>query len=256
MQPCLEILIEGKEDMIEFKINEKSYIIKNRKIEAICLFGSKARGDNDNLSDVDLFFLIEDCDEDTFVEIKKNLVVELKMPSHWISVYRISTFNTMYTYGSYFLWHLKTEGIVLFSRTGLLEKKLYTLPAYTKVEEDLNDYLVICTDIRKSISEDSVTLHLELSILASLIRNTCIAFTYLNGKYLFGRVEPVIVTKDLMGDTFPFDIYEYEELYGFRIAYTRGDVLSLPKPTVQYVIKWITHVEGLIKYVLKYKRGA
>jgi predicted nucleotidyltransferase len=243
--------------MIKIKINNNQHEINqySNKIEAICLFGSSARGDNDLHSDIDVFILVYDCNEDAFVKIKKSLAYQLNIPAHWISIYRMSTIYEMHAKGSYFLWHLKKEGQILYSRKNTLNELLITLPEYKSANEDLQDYLIICNDIRKSIAKDFSTAHFELSVLASLVRNTCIAISYKHGTLVFGRIEPIIIAKKIIGQDFPFNIDEYKELYNFRISYTRGyKDLHLHNITEDYIQKWIENVEFIIKFGIMYNK--
>lgn len=233
---------------------EYIFNLEDDSIESVCLFGSTARGDNDSISDIDIFILIDDCDEQVFIEKKIKIIDQLNIPSEWVSLYRKSTIKDMHKYGSYFLWHIKLEGIILYSRSGFLESIFKNLPRYRKVEEDLKEYLAICQDIKKSIQKDTSTLHYELSVLASLVRNTCIAIAFLHNRISFGRVSVVEVCKNIMGMEFPFSVEEYEELYKFRIAYNRSKVIKLQEINVLFINKWIERVESLINYALKYKK--
>lgn len=243
--------------MINININNKPYTVEEYEgyIEAICLFGSRARGDNDSLSDIDIFVLIEDCSEDLYVSIKKSLEMQLGIPSNWISLYRKDTINLMHDKGSYFLWHLKKEGIILYSRKFIIEQLLETLPKYKSIDEDLADYSVICKDIKESIQYGNSTAHFELSVLASLVRNTCIALSYKHGELVFGRIEPVQTAMKIIGANFPFTIKEYKELYKFRIVYTRGDKNIMLQDTSENLIKnWVKYVEFIIDFSIKYQK--
>ncbi|MCR8852855.1 nucleotidyltransferase domain-containing protein [Lysinibacillus fusiformis] len=240
--------------MMKFSINRTYYEINeyNNYIEAICLFGSNARGDHDSLSDIDIFFLISDCDEKTYVTLKKSLESQLNLPAHWLSIYRISTVKEMKKKGSYFLWHLKKEGIILYSRQNILNEMLNTLPKYKDIKQDLNDYLTICNDIKKSIVQGDSPVQYELAVLASLVRNTCIAISHQHGKFVFNREKPIWVVKDIVGPSFPFSIEEYRELYKFRIAHTRGINSGLKEISQSYIENWIRNVEFIINFGIQY----
>ena len=161
----------------------------------------------------------------------------------------------MHSYGSYFLWHIRTEGRILFSQSGLLEGLLQTLPAYSRIDDDLNDYSLIAKDIRESLESGFFVVQYELAILASLVRNTCIAICYMHDKFQFGRVSPVKITLELLGSRVSFTIEEYEELYSFRLARIRKNTEPKITPTVELVDIWVTRVENLIKYALNRKEN-
>jgi predicted nucleotidyltransferase len=154
--------------MINFTIRNIEYNLNdtNNLIEFISLCGSSARGDDDSLSDIDFFVVIDDCNEESFISTKKWISETLNIPINWISQYRKSSIVKMHEYGSYFLWHIKLEGKTIFSRSGFVEELLRILPPYNRVKEDLTQYLEICNDIKQSIKQDNVTISYELAVLA------------------------------------------------------------------------------------------
>lgn len=236
--------------MIRFNIFNKEYSLSSNQIESVCLFGSTSRGDYDFRSDIDLLIVIDDCDEDIFVNIKKTFAETLEIPPDWISLYMRSTMEKMREYGSYFLWHLKLEGNILFSRTGFLEGLLSNLPSYDRVEDDLNDYLQISKDIEESLKSDIVILEYELAVLASLVRNTCIAFCFLYGKPRFGRVSPIKTTLEILGTNI-FTITDYEQMYSFRLSRIRKEIKPSIAPSVEIVKIWLNRVNYLIQHCLE-----
>lgn len=222
-------------------------------VEAVCLFGSVARGDFDTYSDIDLLIVINDCCEEELILIKEQIASELDMPYHWLSVYRRSSLKDLFNYGSYFLWHVKTEGKVLYSRSGFLERILKELPPYTKTKDNLLEYLAVCRDIRSSIIQDSLTYMYELAVLASIARNTCIALSFLFGKLEFGRYSCVIVCREILGEQFPFSINEYSQLYNYRLQDRRGhkdSEINHKLITRKYIEDWVNKIERLIGIAL------
>jgi predicted nucleotidyltransferase len=246
--------------MIKFDVLTKSFILpKVGYIDSIYLFGSYARGDYDDKSDIDLLIIVEDCDEETLINRKKIFERELNLPYHWLSVYRKSSIIDMHQYGSYFLWHIKHEGKILYSQTRFLSSLLDTLPTYIKTRENLIEYLDVCKDIKKSIQLDTVTLKYDLSILASIIRNTCIALCFLYNKYDFGKYSVVKHCQDFLGREMPFRIDEYEILYNFRLMETRSLNLGHAIDNIinkDYVHTWIKNAEKLINIALDKEREA
>lgn len=242
--------------MISFKIEGQLYNIEGENVEAIALFGSFARGDYDASSDIDILIIIEDCDEKYFVDIKEKLVEQLNVPSDWVSVYRKKTIQEMYEFGSYFLWHIKVEGKILFSRSKYLEDILNNLPLYRRARQDLLDYQQICNDVRSSVKKDFNTLFYEFAVLASLVRNTCITLSYVKGKKVFGRKAPVIACQEILGEDFPFTLEEYNELYKYRINYTRENNLVVHQDDNRLIYQWIDKVKRLIEIALDILEGS
>jgi predicted nucleotidyltransferase len=230
-----------------------NYSISNDYVDAVVLFGSKARGDDDYISDIDVLVIIDDCSESKLILLKKELVKDLNMPINWISVYRRSSIEDMRKYGSYFLWHIKSEGKILYSKTNYLKSVLDRLPPYSRCEEDLRDYYVICQDIEESIDADDSTVFYEMATLASLARNTCIAIAYKNGTMAFGRSVPVIFAQQVFGKNFPFSLEEYNVLYKYRLERIRNNhnyECSNMAPSVSEVRSWVFRIKKLINLAL------
>ena len=75
--------------MIAFEIDGAAYSVNlYSQIEDIYLFGSYARNEQDKYSDIDLLVIIQRCDENEYIQLKKNLSKQLNMPQEWISIYQ------------------------------------------------------------------------------------------------------------------------------------------------------------------------
>lgn len=202
--------------------------------------------------------MVSDCDEEELYIRKRFIEESLNMPYHWLSVYRKSSICELHEYGSYFLWHIKIEGEILFSNSSFLSDILESLPPYRKTIDNLYEYRQICMDIKKSVLIDACTIEYELSILASIIRNTCISFCYLNNQYDFGKFSAVRKTLGSMDGEIPFTLQEFELLYSFRIAETRKlnigqDIHDII--TVDYALNWVEKAVYLIDMILSKERG-
>jgi predicted nucleotidyltransferase len=225
-------------------------------IEAVMLFGSTARGENDELSDLDILIIYNDVEIMDLLEKKKRLSQQLNIPVSWISLYNLSTMKKMASQGSYFIWHLKKEGKLLYSKNDEVSKIFSKLEPYKNMKNDLSEYRIICDDIKKSISRNSSTVDYELSLLASVIRNTCITIAYIDNKYLFGRVSPVEYVLNLYEGKFLFDVDEYINLYKFRIKYIRDNLTDLKMSgDISTVEKWLEIAEKLIEYAIIKLKG-
>lgn len=214
------------------------------KIICIYLYGSQSRGDSDEYSDCDIFICVRDCTDNECEEITRILTKTFN-GIYEFSVYKISKIIQMQAKGSYFLWHLKKEGRLIYRSDERVSTILDDLPAYKCTYEDFTEYLVILEDIKQSLNEGCIPIY-ELSLLASLARNTCIGICYLKGKMDFGRVSPIITCLQLFKEKFPFTLSQYNNLYSYRISYTRGvpphDNLSL-----SYVSDWCNKIEELLR---------
>lgn len=225
-------------------------LVEENIIREVYLFGSVARKDDDEFSDIDILIVINECNENEYIKYKKNFSRILQIPIEWISLYRFSKIEKMQQKGSYFLWHIKKEGIKLFSRYGELESLLKILPRYNYIEEDLNEYNQILNDIENELDNNEISINYELSVLASLVRNTCIALAYINNRFDFGRKSVIITCKDIYKEKIEFSLEEYEELYTYRLNQT-GKILYVKDSNIEFLIKWIEYEKKLLKIALK-----
>ena len=69
---------------------------------------------------------------------------------------------------------------------------LLTLPRYNNTENDLEEYSEILSDIKCELNDEYICVEYELAVLASLVRNTCIAISYLDERLDFGRNSAVM----------------------------------------------------------------
>ena len=73
-----------------------SKVKEEKNVEEIYLFGSVARGDEDEYSDIDILIVIDDCTEDEYIDWKNIFSNYLDIPVSWISLYRHSKILRMY----------------------------------------------------------------------------------------------------------------------------------------------------------------
>lgn len=224
-------------------------LTKEGNIREIYLFGSTAREEQDEYSDIDILIVIDDCSEEEYIKLKDKYAAFLNVPISWISVYRNNKIMKMYARGSYFLWHIKKEGKVLYSRGGELENLLLTLPRYADVESDLAEYDEILADIKCELENELISVGYELAVLASLVRNTCIAISYLNNRLDFGRNSAVMYCFSKYN--FNVSLEEYKELYQYRLYHT-GKVDCAPGDNMDSLKKWIKIESDLLEVA---KRG-
>lgn len=213
------------------------------KIVCIYLYGSQSRGDSDEYSDCDIFVCIHDCTDNECEEATRILNKTFN-GKYEFSVYKISKIIQMQAKGSYFLWHLKKEGRLIYQSDNSVSAILDNLPSYKGTYEDFAEYFVILEDIKQSLTEDCIPVY-ELSLLASLARNTCIGICYLKGKMDFGRVSPIAFCLQLFKEKFPFTLSQYNNLYSYRISYTRG-VSPQDNLSLSYVSDWCNKIEKLL----------
>lgn len=212
-------------------------ILKNAN--SIYVYGSVARNDADEDSDCDVFICTNYHSHQEYLFLKKAVSFWESEYGCEFSLYQMDTLQKMWENGSYFLWHIKKEGILLYQQNSEFQNLLNSLPSYRDTKKDFEEYAEILKDIEQSVAYDNTTLVYELSVLAILARNICIGCCYLLGNMDFGRKTPIIKCNDFFGEGFPFSISEYNKLYQFRLASSRGKKIDQCNVSPSYVRLWI-----------------
>lgn len=220
------------------------------EIKLVMLFGSYARNDNDENSDIDIFVLIDDCNFDNYIKLKNLIANYLQLPLDYLSIYTKQGIELLKNKGSYFLWHLKLEGILIYSDENEFDILFNNLKKYFSAKRDLIEYKQICEDIICNKRNDFFDKAYDLSVIASLIRNTCIAICYCFEKYYFDKIKSVNFVKSLMGDDFPFSIEEYLIIYSYRINKNRNITDDLIEFSNHDIIKSAKNTLSIINYGL------
>ena len=226
-----------------FEIEGKQYYMENdQNINCIMLYGSWARHENDEFSDMDILIVTETTTNKKFVILDSEGKI---LPEKWVSVYCKEDIAYMKKNTSLFLWHIKLEALCLYKKDLFMDKILNNLTEYRGTAEDIYQYKVICQDIKELMEKQQfISLFYELSLLASLVRNIAIAYCYVNGKKCFGRIKPVF----LLTEDYPlFSIEEYMELYKFRSLYNNSEKNYYGKIELEFIWKWIDIIEELIE---------
>lgn len=188
-------------------------------IKAVMCFGSKARGDNDKYSDSDIFILCEDIEFNEIVDLKNNLSNLLNMNPSNFSIYRFYEFSYMIENGSLFLWHLKLEGKVIFSKMNI-EDCFEKLSMYKDYKKNILTYEEIFLDCKRSIYNNINVF--DLSILFTICRNLCMNICYKLGQPAFGRMSAYYKAKDLLKEKILLSESNYILLSSAKLLYNRG----------------------------------
>lgn len=237
-----------KETLKEIVKNMQSIV--KEKIIAIYIYGSVARKENDENSDCDVLVCVNNCKQDEYNLIKKYFLACSPNDKYEFSFYTIEVLEEMQKKGSYFLWHIKKEGVLVYQNSNKIYDLLDKLPLYKGTHEDLCEYEEILNDIEESVKEDEITIVYELSVLATLARNICIACCYLIGDMDFGRNSPIIKCIKFFEKKFPFSLEEYISLYKFRLHCNRNTEIEHKVNLAEFAQNWILRVRSLLEIVL------
>jgi predicted nucleotidyltransferase len=110
------------------------------EVSGVCLFGSVARGDDDDRSDIDLFVIGSDPDL-TPSQIRRRLRLQNRPPKVSIVYHTPKTLERYMATGSRFLVHLQLEGEVLYDQAGLLRSIQDQPPLSTPIDAEIEGQL-------------------------------------------------------------------------------------------------------------------
>jgi Nucleotidyltransferase domain len=203
------------------------------------LFGSNARGDADEVSDVDI--LVAGMSDPAAFQ-------SLGFPEDRLSIVRYEwrELQQMAAYGSLFLHHVALEGRQLQPNGhSMLANLLVRLPAYKRADQELNSFETVLTDVAGSLGGDH-SPPFELAVIATTMRHACILGCYGIGQPTFGRSAAFKlflshVDRDSLIDP-------AIRLYKFRL-YEDGRCEMPFRPTTSDVEWWLETTRAVISQV-------
>jgi len=217
---------------------------------ATVLFGSRARGDADQLSDTDVAIFVDVDGAEELREVKAQF--EASHKSHTtLSLYSRSTAEYMACEGSLFLWHLKLEGNVINDRHKWLANLLQDLPVYgnAQASRDLGTFAQILSDCGFAMSNQLNTLEFEMATMFAVLRNVGIIHCFKNLAPRFGRTSPITKLAHDMGADFPLTCEEINSLERVRLAYVRDPDSVLPHMEISAVRRTLKGVLQVLEFV-------
>ncbi|MCU7838967.1 MAG: nucleotidyltransferase domain-containing protein [Candidatus Thiodiazotropha sp. (ex Troendleina suluensis)] len=212
---------------------------------AVWLYGSRARGDEDTLSDVDILVVSDsEVSEGDILQLIPKLPVDLS-----VSRYSWQEVSEMADYGSLFLHHLRTEGRVLWEAEtykGELSRLLSGMDGYKHAHRDVSGFLTVLDDVNESIQSGGILTY-ELAVLGTVLRHSSILGCWLNAKPCFGRIEPVKRVVAEYGLN-PNIATGFSGLYEFRL-YVDGRVTNVQEPSHDQADEWLSWVREVVNAV-------
>jgi len=205
------------------------------------LYGSHARGDADDLSDVDVLVISDSVDDPIDIQ---DLYPSRNAAS--VTRYTWGELEGMVESGSLFLRHLQMEGRPLSESPpvkGLLSAALARLGHYRFASRDVQGFTDVLSDIRHSLSCEG-SLVFELATLGTVVRHAAILGCAMADQPCFSRLEPVKRISELWGTTGKW-YNDFEFLYRYRL-YADGRLSERPHSTPAFAIHWCDQAGDLV----------
>jgi hypothetical protein len=190
-------------------------------ILSVRLFGSHARGDAENSSDLDFL-----CILDTVTNKKKaaasSLIYAAYGKSVSITFYGRNRFGDMFKEGHLFAWHIFKESCFLpgFTDQDWIAQLGAPLP-YTDAIQDVRDLVEIMTSIPWNLEKCPANTIYEAGLFYLCLRNIAISLSWHSPTGLnFSRFAPFCLTDPLV--VVPLSLNRYHMYLQCRLASTRG----------------------------------
>ena len=207
------------------------------------LYGSTARGDADELSDVDIL-VVSDGGEwlkvlDVATYGTAGADVRRLSPLHfsWTEI------GAMAEYGSLFLHHVRLEGRSLTDQDDRLADLLARLPPYQRAGQEIRAFQTVLGDVRQSVAR-AHSPPFELAVVATALRHAFILGCYVSRQPDFGRTTPFHRLCRMLGEP-PALAADLATLYEFRLY--QHDRAAIPfTPNTADVHRWLDKADALL----------
>ena len=188
-------------------------------VDEVWVFGSHARGEHHDGSDVDILVVCQATTlEARAVEcLRKEFGGQIDIAHYSYAGLRILTEQ-----GALFAWHLRHEGVPVYRRADRLEEMLGGMAPYSRHVEDLQVLAAVFDEAMRSLV-DGRTVGFDLGVVATVARNTGIIMHDLLGSRDFSPHAPLGLRCVPGAPAMPIRSSDYAQLYSFRRASERGE---------------------------------
>lgn len=217
---------------------------------SIILYGSHARKDHDDLSDCDICIITRGKKKEELNKGDLEKILGTSVSSQITLIcYPDAVVTSMLSHGSLFLWHLKLEGKVLYGEQ-YLSDKLHNLTRFNTHYEEIKYHAEIFHDLKRSWKLLSIANELDLSVLFTIVRNTCMILSHKGGKPSFGRVTSFYSAKEFFSKL-PLTIGEYKYLSRWKLLYEREIETLVPLPNADEFKTILFNIDKFLQFALE-----
>ena len=214
-------------------------------VKAVILYGSYGRGDAVSDSDVDVcvFTAIERTRTE---EAIRDQVPNLPNKPLNLVVYSQEAVHAMLDYGSLFLWHIKLEGKVLLGHE-YVESLMKELKPFVRHHDEILYHKDLLLDIEDAVNSSWTPNELDLSLLFTISRNTCMILSHKRGEPVFDRYECYKTARRLCPDL-PLTSQTFFYLSKWKTIYERTPDPSANLPDRNDMQRLISETQRLLDY--------
>lgn len=223
-------------------MNDKSVL---QEIRSVVLYGSHARGDADSNSDFDLCIFTQE----PAVVRADHLSSIVTIPADCrlsLTTYCQTDLAAMLEYGSLFLWHLKLEGKMLYGRE-YLDAQLTKLKPFLRHHSEIVYHAEIFDDLLSATHTHRTANEFDLSLLFTIVRNTCMILAHKAGAPAFGRQDCYHAAAHMFNDL-PLVEDTYLMLSQWKAVYERGISVIDALPSEEEVKDLLNQVQTFLEY--------
>lgn len=218
------------------------------KILSIIRFGSFARKDNDEYSDIDICIFVDKYEtKEEVIEKASKLIYNNNVSNTDFIIHNEEAFTFMLERGSLFLWHLNLECTPSFGKE-YFTKKMSSLKKFNNYENKFNDYLNLFYDLKDARKNLPISSLFDFSILFTVVRNLCILVCYKINQPKFGRRSAFYLFIKKFPNS-PLSKSDYENLMTYKLNYERG--INLEAKTDLDINSYISKMDSFIPFVKK-----
>lgn len=220
-------------------------------VKAVILYGSYGRGDAVSDSDVDVCVFTSN-ERTSTEEAIRDLVPNLPNEPLNLVVYSQKAVRAMLDYGSLFLWHIKLEGKVLLGRE-YVKSFMKELKPFVRHHDEIIYHRDLLLDIEDAVNSSWTPNELDLSLLFTISRNTCMILSHKRGEPVFGRYECYKTARRLCPDL-PLTSQTFFYLSKWKTIYERTPDPSAKLPDKNDMQRLISETQHLLDYGHEYTK--